>query len=148
MPAPEFRVETDPQPDQVQFLEERIYEFNAGVTGMHDGEWLAIFVRDDAGRIIAGISGNTWGGCGEIRQLWVAEAQRGGGLGTRLLAAAEQEAHRRGCTRMFLMTFSFQAPLFYARRGYSIIAAVDGYPRGHRNLLMSKSLDVSESPDG
>jgi len=141
MTAPEFVVETDPRPEQVQYLEDRIYEYNAGATGIADGDWLAIFVRDDAGRIIAGICGSTWGGCCEIRQFWVEESLRGQGLGTRLLAAAEREARVRGCTQIFLMTFSFQAPAFYARHGFITAARVDGYPRGHQNLLMQKHLD-------
>lgn len=148
MTAPEFVVETDPRPDQVEYLEDRIYEFNSSVTGMHDGEWLAIFVRDDTGRIVAGICGNTWGGCCEIRQFWVEESRRGRRLGTRLLAAAEGEARRRGCTQIFLMTFSFQAPAFYARHGFTTEATVDGYPRGHQNLLMRKRLDEARRGTG
>jgi GNAT superfamily N-acetyltransferase len=140
MTASEFLIETDPAPEQVQYLEDRIYEFNSSVTGMTDGEWLAVFVRDDTGRIVAGICGNTWGGCCEIRQFWVEESRRGRGLGTRLLAAVEREARRRGCTQIFLMTFTFQAPGFYARHGFTTLAIVDGHPRGHQNLLMGKRL--------
>ena len=77
MPASEFVIETDPAPEQVQYLEDRIYEFNSSVTRITDGEWLAIFVRNETGQAIAGICGNTWGGCCEIRQFWVEEAQRG-----------------------------------------------------------------------
>jgi GNAT superfamily N-acetyltransferase len=146
MTAAEFVVETDPGPEQLQYLEERIYEYNSGVTGIADGEWLAILVRDDAGRIVAGICGSTWGGCCEIRQFWVEESRRGRGLGTRLLAAAESEARRRGCTQIMLMTFSFQAPAFYSRHGFTRVATVDGYPRGHQNLLMGKSLEEPGRP--
>jgi GNAT superfamily N-acetyltransferase len=138
---PELVIETDPRPDQVQSLEDRIYEFNSGVTGIADGEWLAIFVRNDAGRIIGGIAGATWGGTCEIRQFWVEESERGRGLGTRLLAAAEREARRRGCGQIVLQTFTFQAPAFYARHGFTTVAEMAGYSRGHRNLLMRKRLD-------
>ena len=140
MPASEFVIETDPTPEQVRYLEDRLYEFNSSVTRITDGEWLAIFVRDDTGRVIAGICGNTWGGCCEIRQFWVEEAQRDLGLGTKLLAAAENEARRRGCNQIFLMTFTFQAPRFYAKRGFQTIASVDDYPRGHQTLLLRKHL--------
>ena len=140
-PPPELVVETEPRPEQVQYLEDRIYEHSAGVTGIADGEWLAIFLRDDGGRIVAGVSGNTWGGCCEIRLLWVEESLRGRGLGTRLLAAAEREARRRGCTQIMLMPFPFQAQDFYARHGFSTVAEMAGYPDGHRNLLMTKRLD-------
>jgi len=140
-PAPDLLIETDPSPGQVQYLEDRLYEFNSRATGITDGEWLAIFVRDDTGRIVAGLCGSTWGGWCEIRQFWVEESRRGEGLGSALLAAAEREARRRGCARILLMTFSFQAPAFYARHGFTTVTAVDGYPRGHRNILMTKSLD-------
>jgi len=130
----------DPTPDDVQFLEDRIYEFNSTLTGISDGELLGIFVRD-AGRIVAGICGNTWGGTCELRQFWVETSRRGRGLGTQLLDAAEREAIRRGCTQIVLMTFSFQAPAFYAKRGFAAIASIDGHPQGHRNVLMRKVLE-------
>ena len=69
MRNPELVISTELTPGEVQYLEDRIYEFNAAATGITDGEWLAIFVRDDDHRIVAGICGNTWGGCAEIRQL-------------------------------------------------------------------------------
>ena len=129
----------DPTPDEVQYLEDRIYEFNSDATGIGAGEHLAFFVRERE-RIVAGICGNTWGGTCEVRQFWVEQSQRGRGLGTKLFHAAEQEARRRGCTQIVLMTFSFQAPAFYERRGFEILAAIEDHPRGHRNLLMRKRL--------
>src|SRR5262249_1832154 len=105
-----------------------------------DGEWLTIFMRDEDDRIVAGICGNTWGGCAEIRQFWVEESRRKQGLGTRLLEAAGQEARRRGCVRLLLLPFSFQAPAFYARLGYEVVSVVDDHPRGHTNMLLRKPL--------
>jgi GNAT superfamily N-acetyltransferase len=131
----------DPTPEEVQYLEERIYEHNSGVTGIADGQWLAFFSRDESGRILAGLCGNTWGGVCEIRQFWVEESHRHRGLGTRLLRAAEREAARRGCSQILLMTFSFQAPRFYERHGFEVVTTIADHPRGHRNLLMRKWLD-------
>ena len=103
-------IPVDPTPDEVQYLEDRIYEFNSNAADIANGEPLAFFVRERDCNV-AGICGNTWGGTCELRQFWV-ELQRHRGLGTKLLQAAEQEARRRGCTRIVLMTFSFQAPAF------------------------------------
>src|SRR5512135_878827 len=92
----ELIVDSEPRPDDVLYLEDRIYEFNSAVTGIGDGAWLSILARN-GDRIVAGICGNTWGGCLEIRQFWVEEARRRQGLGTRLFETAEREARRRGC---------------------------------------------------
>ena len=53
-----------------------------------------------------------------IDRLWVAEEQRGKGLGRRLLLAVEQEGRRQGARRAELNTFGFQAPGFYEKMGY------------------------------
>jgi GNAT superfamily N-acetyltransferase len=124
-------------------LEDRLYEYNSAATGITDGEWLAIFVRDAQDRIVAGICGAAWGGCLEIRQIWVEETRRHQGLGTKLFVAAEQEARRRGCQQILLSTFSFQAPGFYAKHGFEVVAVVEDHPRGHSNLLLRKRLGDS-----
>ena len=134
-------IPVDPTAEDVQYLEDRIYEFNASTTGITDGEWLAFFVREHD-RIVAGICGNTWGGTCELRQFWVEESKRHRGLGTKLFQAAEREARRRGCTQIVLMTFSFQAPAFYEKHGFQAVATIDNHPRGHRNLLMLKRLGL------
>lgn len=143
MPTSELVINAEPTPQEVQYLEDRLYEFNSSATGITDGEWLAIFVKNEEGEIVAGICGNTWGGCLEIRQFWVEEARRKQGLGTTLLGAAEQEARRRGCRQILLMTFTFQAPVFYAQHGFEVIAVVDDHPHGHKNLLLRKRLGES-----
>ncbi len=133
-----------PTTEDVAYLEDRLYEFNAKVTGIQDGELLAFFVRerDD---IVAGICGNTWGGTCELRQFWVDPSRRGRGLGTKLFQAAEQEARRRGCTQIVLTTFSFQAPAFYEQHGFEVLATIEDHPQGHRNLLMRKRLAPKSS---
>ena len=138
----EVIIETEPTPDEIRYLEDRLYEFNSMATGIRDGKWLAIFARD-GGRIVGGICGNTWGGCMEIRQFWVEEARRKQGLGARLFAEAEQEALRRGCRQILLSTFTFQAATFYGKRGFEVVAEVDDHPCGHKSLLLRKRLGES-----
>ena len=134
----------EPMSDDVQYLEDRIYEFNSSATGIVDGAWLAFVVRE-RDSIVGGICGNTWGRTCELRQFWVDQSKRGRGLGTKLFLAAEQEARRRGCTQIVLMTFSFQAPSFYERHGFDVLAAIEDHPQGHRNLLMRKHLQPKSS---
>jgi GNAT superfamily N-acetyltransferase len=133
--------EEDPTPEEIRFLEDRLYEFNVAATGIADGRALAVLVRDDDGQIVAGACGHTWGGCCEIRQVWVKESLRHRGLGRALMDAAEGEARRRGCAQMLLTTHSFQAPRFYERLGFHVIASTTDYPQGHQQLLFRKLLD-------
>jgi len=121
-------------------LDEEIGAFNAAVTGHHDGRLLSIAARGDGGDLRAGLYGWTWGGCGYIDLLWVRDDQRSGGLGTKLLAAAEAEIWRRGCDRVALSTHSFQAPGFYARLGYTECGRTPGYPHGHDDIHLVKQL--------
>jgi hypothetical protein len=51
MKTDHFVVETDPLPGDVEFLEERINEFNLQTTRIPFGGLLSIFVRDDAGAL-------------------------------------------------------------------------------------------------
>src|SRR5262249_4629241 len=108
-----FDIEADVASEDIQFLDDRIYEFNMEATGIRDGQLLGIFLRDAAGTIEAGLSGWTWGDCCRIEKLWVRADLRGNGLGRRLVDAAEREAARRGCRRVALDSHSFQAPAFY-----------------------------------
>ena len=121
------------------FLEDRIYEFNVQATGYDDGRLLAGCIRNDAGDVIAGFNGYTWGGCCELTNVWVHEHHRGQGLGTMLLRSAEAEAIARGCVRIVLATHSFQAPGFYERLGYQRRAAIEGRPRGFQDLVYVKA---------
>jgi GNAT superfamily N-acetyltransferase len=138
LPIPPF--ESEPKPEDVRFLEDQLYDYNVERSGLSDGKWLTIFVRDDDGVIAAGLHGWTWGGGGRVQTLWVRSDLRGLGYGTRLLAAAEQEAKARGCDRLLLDTFSFQAPLFYQKHGYEIVGVDDHTLVDHKLYHLRKRL--------
>jgi GNAT superfamily N-acetyltransferase len=121
-------------------LRNALIEFNLAATGYRDGRSLSCFLRDDANALVAGIDGFTWGGYAWVEYLWVSESLRGNGIGSRLLRAAEDEARRRGCRTIGLMTHEFQAPEFYPKHGYELHGAIDHTPVGYRQLLLQKSL--------
>jgi ribosomal protein S18 acetylase RimI-like enzyme len=139
-----LEISSEPSVEDVHFLDDRIYDFNVEATGIDDGRWLAIFARDAAGGIVAGLHGHTWGETCEIRTVWVHASLRRRGLGRKLLAAAEAEAVARACRQIVLTTHSFQAPDFYRKLGFEPLAAVDDYPRGHRNLTLRKRLAATD----
>ena len=134
-------VEEDPRQEDVAALDEHLYRYNVSTVGHDDGRWLAIFVRDDAGAMVAGLHGWTWGRTGFVRTLWVRHDARRRGLGARLVAAAEREAVRRGCRVMHLDTHSYQAPGFYRGLGYEEIGVLPGWPdEGSTRIFFRKRL--------
>jgi GNAT superfamily N-acetyltransferase len=137
----EFRVEDHPDPLDIELLETQIRREASTAMGLGDELDLAIFVRDDAGKVVAGISGWTWGNCCELQNLWVAPPLRGRGLATRLLAAAEAEAAARGCSQTVHFTYEFQARAFYERNGYALVGRVEEFPSGTDVLWYHKHLN-------
>ncbi len=121
-------------------LHEEINRFNEDVTGFRDGRAMNLRVSGPSGVLVAGLTGWTWGGTGYVEVLWVQAQSRGTGVGGSLLAAAEREVAARGCTQMVLSTHSFQAPEFYRARGYLECGRFPGYPAGHSEVHLRKSL--------
>ena len=121
-------------------LAERIYEHNAAATGYNDAESFFAVV-ESARTIEAGVSGYTWGGCCYVSYLWVAQSCRGTGLGSKLLRAVERHAREKRCRLVLVSSHSFQAPEFYARRGYVRVAQIDDHPVGHSSSFYRKRLE-------
>ena len=122
------------------FLAARIYEYNAEATGYRDAESFAALQHDAAGAPEAGVSGYTWGGFCYVSYLWVTSASRGKGLGSELLDAVERHARGKCCRLILVSSHSFQAPAFYARKGYQPVARIQDHPVGHWSAIYAKSL--------
>lgn len=108
---------------------------------------LAVFARSPEGDLVGGAFGRinwTWL---DVSLLWVSDDLRGQGLGSQLLDRLERAAAERGCTDAHVDTFSFQAPDFYIRAGYSVFATLPEYPPGHQRVYFRKSLEPTEQHD-
>ncbi|WP_308312684.1 GNAT family N-acetyltransferase [Streptomyces sp. ISL-11] len=121
-------------------LTEELVAFNTAATGASDRDMFSVKVADQAGELVGGLAAWTWGGLCGIELLWVREDSRKDGWGSRILRAAEEEAQRRGCDRVVVSSFSFQAPGFYQRHGYVETGRTPGIPGGHTDVHMFKSL--------
>ena len=123
-----------------QRLLDEIGRSNIETTGIAEFRELLRVDYDDYGELVAGLYGWSWGGTCWIEALWVRKDQRRRGVGSRLLAAAEEEARRHGCEQLALDTHTFQTPAFYERHGFEVVGALPDYPKGHSKLLLRKRL--------
>jgi GNAT superfamily N-acetyltransferase len=114
--------------------------FNHDLPSLAQVRPLCCSVRLGSGRCIGGALARSWGEACELQQLWVDVEWRGKGLGSRLMGLVEAEAKARGCGLVYLDTFTFQAPEFYARLGYGVVCRIEGFPDGMAKLVMSKPL--------
>ena len=59
-------------------------------------------------------------------------------MGSERLRRFEGHGKARNCNVFYLTTLSFQAPTFYRKHGYQVLAQIDGYPDGIVTFLMHK----------
>ena len=130
----------DLSPVEIDAIEERIYDHNRRAIGRNDGRRLVFVIRDEAGRTIGVAAGYTWAGSSELKQMWVDEAFRGRGYARELLKAFVDEAANRGVRRIWVTSYDFQAPGMYEKAGFKRVAEFAGWPEGHSNVLLCKTL--------
>ena len=133
-------VDDDPDPAELAHLEERVATAAMTAAGLDPERDLAVFVRDERGSLLGGISGITWGGYCELHAMWVDESVRGQGLARRLMTAAEDESRRRGCGQVIFMAYDLLTPHLYERLGYEAVAVVDDCPTGSAARWFRKRL--------
>lgn len=136
------RIEFEPfiNEEARQFIVNGVDNYNIGATNLPEYFPVNFALRGERGDILGGVLGQLWGGWLQVTHLWVAQAARGAGHGTRLMANAEAYARSRGAVGATLETHSFQARPFYERLGYEVFSTIDGYPPGHLKFFLRKSL--------
>jgi len=123
----EFTAVSKPVEKDIEVIEKGLREYNRSFTGLEQPEDKAVYIKDGE-EIKGGIVFVCFKPWCYVKMLWVSEELRGGGYGAELLAAAEDEARRQGSSRVMLDTFSFQAPEFYKKQGYSVVSQIEGFP--------------------
>ena len=139
--APSITVTDTLDPADVAAITDGLGAFNESQTGYRDFRPLAVFVRDRAtGKVLGGLYGRTSFGLVYVERFFLPEGLRRDRIGSRVLAMAEEEGRRRGCTRIALTTLSVEAPGFYQKQGYDIAATIDCDPPGLTRYYMIKKL--------
>lgn len=113
--------------------------FNIELLGPINGAPLAITIRCKGdGALIGGLYGRTGFRRLFVELLFIPEALRGKGLGSRLLQQAEAEAKQRNCIGAWLETLNADAKRVYERNGYRVFGEIPDYPPGNTRYFLSK----------
>ena len=130
-----------PDDDGHAAIADGLRAYNETKAGYSDSHPLAVLVNDpETNKVVGGLLGRTSLGLLRVELFFLPERLRRNRLGSRILAMAEEEARRRGCTRAVLSTLHFQAPGFYLKQGWEIAARIDCEPPGHTRFHMTKKL--------
>jgi GNAT superfamily N-acetyltransferase len=134
-------LEATPSEADLEAIRDGLHAFNTLAASDDGHQNLTLFLRDENGALLGGLLGDTYWGWLHVAILWLDEKARRHGYGSRLLAAAEAEAVRRGCHHAHLDTMSFQALPFYEKRGYKVWGKISDMPIGHSRIFLAKKLD-------
>ncbi len=143
-PGLRLSVEDRPSPQDREFINNALAEFNTAFLRDTTYASFGIFVRDDAAALRAGLLGHAWAGWMFIALLWVHGDLRRGGIGRGLMAEAERRAAAQGCHSAWVDTFSFQAPGFYKNLGYREFGRLDYKPE-HQRIFLQKQLSAEQA---
>ena len=133
----------DLSPNELDAIEDRLYDHNSRATGRHDGRGLGFVIRDNAGQMVGVAAGYTWAGTSELQQMWIDAAYRERGYARALISAFVEEACSRGVRRIWVASHDFQAPRMYEKADFKRVAEFEGWPEGHVNAVLCKTLHYS-----
>jgi len=138
---PDITVTDELDPADVAVITDGLDAYDFSQIGYRDFRRLFVVVRDpQTGRVVGGLYGRSEFGLVYVDWLFLPEDLRRARIGSRVLAIAEEEGRRRGCTRIALTTLSVQAPGFYKKQGYDVAATIDCDPPGLTRYYMMKKL--------
>jgi len=124
----------------IDHLRCQLIEFNGAICSETEISPVLFAIRDGSEDLLGGLVGRIAWGWLHIEILWLGSELRGQGLGTRLLAKAEDLARKNKCTGIYLDTFSFQAPEFYTSLGFRVFGKIEDFPEGHCRYFLQKKI--------
>ena len=141
MTEPNIVVTDAPDPADTAVIADGLRAYNTAQAGYDDYKPLAVLVTDPVtGKVVGGLYGGSYLGQLRVERFFLPEDRRRDRVGSKVLAMAEDEGRRRGCTRITLNTLKIQARPFYEKQGYTMAARLDCDPPGVTRYLMTKTL--------
>ncbi len=133
-------IEGEPNPEDKKIMVDGMLAYHASKGHPRKSETYTVLVKDDSAKLLGCVMVSfMWNGM-SIQTLWVDESARSQGLGQRLMSMVEAEGLKRGCTIAYTDTFTWQAPGFYEKLGYTLYGKLEGFPEGNALSYYCKKL--------
>ena len=133
----EFRPATKQEEDAVDAALKKHASEVGGVATY--AEPFSVLVYEEK-ELIAAVIGKVFWHWLFIDMIWVSKDHRGTGLGSKIMAIAEEKAKEKGLAGIFLWTETWQAPDFYPKLGYENFVIFDNFPPGFQKYGYRKCL--------
>lgn len=121
-------VEIQPKEEELEVILEGLKKYNENKLGKKiDKKKLGVFLKDN-GNIVGGIEAFYFKQWMYIQYLWIDDRYRGNDYGTKLMEQVDKKALELGCNVVMVDTFSFQAPEFYLKQGFTQYTQIENNP--------------------
>lgn len=135
-----IRIEGEPSPEDKQVMVAGMLAYHASKGHPRKTDTFSVLVKDVNRKLLGCVMVSfLWNGM-SIQTLWVDETVRGRGLGQKLMSMVEAEGVKRGCTIAYTDTFTWQAPGFYEKLGYTLYGKLEGFPEANALSYFMKKL--------
>ena len=132
-------MEIKKSPEEIKnHVHQRLQEYNSSYMKEYQD---FSFHMEAGGAVIAGIVAESVLDTIEVQYLYVEEEYRKQGIGRSLLSVLEDKGRIAGMRRIFLNTYSFQAPGFYTKCGYKPIAEITPCFGNHSQVFFIKEIN-------
>jgi len=135
----EIVLDENPAPEGREQILRPLVEFNLAHAGEFKYGNVAFYLKQPGqDAAVGGLWGRFAAGWLFVELLFVPEELRGQGLGAQLMQQAEALARKHDSIGVWLDSFSFQAPGFYKKLGYSCFGTLADFPKGETRYFFSK----------
>ena len=110
-----LRTTADVTPRDVEQIYNALHAYNMANKESCQEQALGVFLENESGDKLAGLTGTTYGNWLMIKYLFVSEKLRGQRLGSRILRQAEREAVKRAANMPLSIPSSSKRRIFTAR---------------------------------
>ena len=139
-----IEIQLEPTKGVAARLSQGIVEFNRGaIPELEPNEAeirFHVVATGETGELIGGLRGACYWNTLHIELMWLSDEARGSGIGKQVIKQAEEFASEKGCGKALVETTSWQARPFYEKNGYTLLATLEGRPKGHASPYLAKTL--------